>query len=816
MKELSTLEIEPRQYRAPTWERGARYGAAYACMMLAVGAAWPLIRAPFGPILVALTLLGLPLSLWLRSNGVRLHGQPINRLLLSAIVVFLTIALSLSFAIDILGNSILGGGLVRMMLMSAARSVELMVGVFLIFGVCRCLFILSDKDAFLCTLPSFAVLFLLIVVQREAAIVLYLIGWTLMTATLLALDHRHESRRGLSGFVQTSVPGQDVKLSARSLISILVLSLSCSVALSYTVAAGDPNSRSAFENFMRTVVGSLSNLSGDTGDNADAATLQTQPETTIDFRSGPPVPTRTILWKMSAEISSSDAKNPNESATIFPSYWRLSSLARYDGAAWSQPAGLSAMRVVTPQNRILENASFYDLRASRKPLANRRDVLEIAVKRAHLRVVQRLFPALASSGSIPLPTLPSALLVAKERSVAASLRANEEGTVTISETRVDRDIYVVSDVTPLPEYGVTSRTKGELARLNPQIRLSPTEREIYLQLPRKTLPNRVLDLAKRLSRNVGNLNATKSQLASGDLDSFQRAQNIAFALPRLATYTLRPPNLPDKRDATDFFLFDSQRGYCTHFAGALTVLCRAIGIPSRVVTGFANLERETNADGRMTGLSIARNANAHAWTEIWLDGVGWVPLDATPADDRGDNSPTIWGDLSDRFSALMAALWTSIQAKKTLWVGGFVAILLAMCAAFFVSRRWRERHVARSLAQRLFGKRRASKSGEISLDMEARLWQEDLAARAAIFSTYEKASKKLSKRFRPRARWQTPHDWLHDAETELREIDLSPLKTLTDLHRRAMYNPQLFSEIERQSAREVQLQIAHRNFASAK
>lgn len=806
MTELNTSEVEPRHYSAPSWERLARYGAAYACMAIAVGASWPLIRAPFGPLLLLFLGLGLPLSLWLRGNGIRIGGRPVNRLLLSAIVMTLTFVLSATFVASTLGAAVLGGGLLRLMLLSAGRSVELMVGVFLIFGVCRCLFILTDKDAFLCTLPSFAVLFLLIVVQREPTIVLYFILWTLMTATLLTLDHRHESRRGLSGFVLTNVPGQDVKLSARSLASILILSLSCSIALSYTLAAGDPNNRSAFESFMRAVVGSLSSLSGDNNSDADATSVtQTQPETTIDYRSGPPLPTRTVIWKMRAEISPIDRSVRNRRARfddliIFPTYWRLSSLARYDGATWSQASGLGSLNIVAPQRKIVENGLFYDLRARQKPLKNGDAVRDIVIKAGHLRVVQTLFPALPSSGSVPIPVLPNALVFARGKTGNGIVRRSAEGLVTISETRTDRNLFVVSDVTPLPEYGVTGITKSGLARKNPQLKMSAFERGIYLQLPEK-LPIRVLDLAKRLA-------GTSSR------DPYQRAQNIAFALPKMATYTLRPPTLPDERDATDFFLFDSRRGYCTHFAGALTVLCREIGIPSRVVTGFANLEREVNSDGRNTGLGIARSSNAHAWTEIWLDGIGWVPLDATPADDRGDNSPTIWGDISDRFSSLMATLWISIQAHKALYGGAVAALLTIAAIAFFVTRRLHERNVARSLARRLFGKRRNAQN-EI-VDENAREWQEDLATRAQIFSVYNKASKNLAKRFRPRAGWQTPHDWLHDAETELHEIDLSPLQTLTDLHRRAMYNPQLFSEAERQSARELKEQIARHKFVPAK
>lgn len=815
MTELAVLEIEPRSYKVPSWELGVRYIAAYMCMALAVSAAWPLLRAPFGPLLLLIIGVGLPLSLKLRFNSVRFRGRPLNRLMLSSVILFLTLGLSVAFVSSVVDLAAFGGGLwSAMMIFSAGRSVELMIGVFLIFGVCRCLFILSDKDAFLCTLPSFAVLFLLIVVQREPIIVLDFIGWTLMTATLLALDHRQESRRGLSGFVSANAPGQDVRLSARSLATILIISLSCSIALSYTLAAGDPNNRSAFESFLRLVIGGLNSVSGDNSSNTEAAT-QSEPQSIIDYRSGPPLPTRTVLWKMAAQVWSVGAKvNARDVAgvAVYPTYWRLSSLARYDGAAWLQGIGVSSFRVVTAQPRVETPENFnrrqirlFDLRSALTTVQRQKKVDKlgdyvsaIPVAPGKTRIEQILSPAVASSGSVPLPVLPDAQFTVKGGSDKATLRTGGEGTVTLSETHLNRQIVVVSDVTPVPEYGGNSSLNNGTLPLDPHLKMSDRARRFYLQLPK--MPVRVLELARRLSR--------------GEREPLRQAQKIAFALPQMATYTLRPPNLPDERDATDFFLFDSRRGYCTHFAGALTVLCRELGIPARVVSGFASVERETAEDGRPTGYIIARSSNAHAWTEIWLDGIGWVPLDATPADDRGDNSPTVWGDLSDRFSSAMAALWISMQAKSALWIGGFGLLLLFALAALSVSKRLHERNLARGLAKRLFGMRLGKRAGgqaETSQEVQA-----DLETRATIFSTYNKTTKKLARCFRPRAGWQTPHDWLHDAQTELQNVDLTPLQTLTDLHRRAMYNPQLFSETERQSVREIQNQIKRHKYVAAK
>ena len=90
------------------------------------------------------------------------------------------------------------------------------------------------------------------------------------------------------------------------------------------------------------------------------------------------------------------------------------------------------------------------------------------------------------------------------------------------------------------------------------------------------------------------------------------------------TYTLTPPELG--RDSVDEFLFSTQQGYCEHFSSAFTFLMRAAGIPARVVTGYQG--------GYFNGVGnyyVVRQSDAHAWSEVWLEGRGWVRVDPTAA-----------------------------------------------------------------------------------------------------------------------------------------------------------------------------------------
>ncbi|MGH8561645.1 MAG: transglutaminase TgpA family protein, partial [Nevskiales bacterium] len=90
-------------------------------------------------------------------------------------------------------------------------------------------------------------------------------------------------------------------------------------------------------------------------------------------------------------------------------------------------------------------------------------------------------------------------------------------------------------------------------------------------------------------------------------------------------YTLEPPLLA-QASAMDDFLFNTRRGFCEHYASAFTLLMRAAGIPARVVTGY--LGGELSAAG---GHFTVRQSDAHAWSEVWLPGEGWVRVDPTAA-----------------------------------------------------------------------------------------------------------------------------------------------------------------------------------------
>lgn len=106
------------------------------------------------------------------------------------------------------------------------------------------------------------------------------------------------------------------------------------------------------------------------------------------------------------------------------------------------------------------------------------------------------------------------------------------------------------------------------------------------------------------------------------------AQIVDHALRMYRTdgfsYTLEPP--PVGRNSIDDFLFRTRAGFCEHYAGSFTFLMRAAGIPARVVTGYQGGSRNLYGD-----YYVIRQQDAHAWSEVWIDGRGWVRVDPTAA-----------------------------------------------------------------------------------------------------------------------------------------------------------------------------------------
>ena len=141
-------------------------------------------------------------------------------------------------------------------------------------------------------------------------------------------------------------------------------------------------------------------------------------------------------------------------------------------------------------------------------------------------------------------------------------------------------------------------------------------------------------------------------------------------------YTLQPPPLGN--NPVDRFLFDTRQGFCEHYASSFAVLMRAAGIPARIVLGYQG--GEINPLGNYM---IVRQADAHAWTEVWLPGRGWYRVDPTAAVaperiDSGrsgamfDGIGASWGlNAPSELLYQLQLTWDALNASWNEWILGY-------------------------------------------------------------------------------------------------------------------------------------------------
>ena len=144
----------------------------------------------------------------------------------------------------------------------------------------------------------------------------------------------------------------------------------------------------------------------------------------------------------------------------------------------------------------------------------------------------------------------------------------------------------------------------------PPIRLTPALRQTYLQLP--MLDARIWELAHSVTE--------ARETPEG------KARLIENYLRKTYGYTLELPEVEASQPIADF-LFRRKKGHCEYFASSMALMLRTIGIPSRVVTGFAG-----GIYNPISGWYVVRASDAHSWVEAYLPHLGWTTFDPTPAD----------------------------------------------------------------------------------------------------------------------------------------------------------------------------------------
>lgn len=256
------------------------------------------------------------------------------------------------------------------------------------------------------------------------------------------------------------------------------------------------------------------------------------------------------------------------------SYWRLTALDIFDGDRW---------------------ASRGSFREADGPLSR-------AVTDGSAQAVTQTFDILA----LDAIWLPAAFEAVEIHADEGEVRWDEESSTLIVGPDVESSdglrYEVVSHVFDHQATALAAAPAGEVPR---------AIADRYLDLP-DDFPDRV----RRLAADIVAGADTPYARARALQDSFRDGS---------FTYSLDvPPG--QSSSAIESFLFETKRGFCQQFAGAYAAMARSIGLPARVAVGFTPGQPDPTTPGRY----VVRGENAHAWPEVYLAGIGWVPFEPTP------------------------------------------------------------------------------------------------------------------------------------------------------------------------------------------
>ena len=359
------------------------------------------------------------------------------------------------------------------------------------------------------------------------------------------------------------------------------------------------------------------------------------------------------LWQVplakSAETGLSDTVKPGDIAKLtrssklafradfgqqnIPSYsqlyWRAMVLENYDGRQWSRARAIKN----SVDNTV--NVNINSLKANEIDMVPLN--YQVTVEPSFQKYLFALAPAISTN---------------KQQGINAS------ADYTFTSSHI---------ITQPKSYQLSSYLAEPLA-----LELTNKSRDINLHYPRGSNP-RLEQMARRLQHQYPNVE--------------RRAQAVlSLITEQQYSYTLQPPLLHN--NSLDQFFFDTKAGFCVHYASSFTLLMRASGIPARMVTGYLGGEfNETSRSGKpiKKGHLSIYQYDAHAWSEIWIQGKGWLRIDPTAAVDpqRVDSG---WStQLLQQQSALSNDFVSLYRFKSIAWLN---AIRLQLDALDYQWTRW--------------------------------------------------------------------------------------------------------------------------------
>ena len=177
------------------------------------------------------------------------------------------------------------------------------------------------------------------------------------------------------------------------------------------------------------------------------------------------------------------------------------------------------------------------------------------------------------------------------------------------------EIFLTRDVAPGDSYSFETRLPADDAAL-------VAAAKAVLEKPDKNY-QAMLDSYTALPEGIDQqVYALAIELTQNEATPAEKALAIEEHLARNYRYTLEGGVPAAGQDFVSYFLLESKEGYCSYFASSMAVMCRIAGIPARYVEGYFIRAEED-------GETIVTGKNAHAWVEVYLNGLGWTPFDPT-------------------------------------------------------------------------------------------------------------------------------------------------------------------------------------------
>ncbi len=271
----------------------------------------------------------------------------------------------------------------------------------------------------------------------------------------------------------------------------------------------------------------------------------------------------------------------------------------YDGQGWYDSAALGRFRFTSPLWRGKRREAFsVDKPSSRKTAGLYSKVSRVVSLEVSMTVRHR---SLFGNGKVEKVVL--------DFSDDSEVFFNSQGELYLTEVPDLAQKYTLR--TRVYDRGkeLFNDFMGQLIRMS-----AYTKDKEYEEIARLccTVPDTVEPFVYELAQEI-------TQYCSTDYD---KALAIEAWLSENCTYT-KNPGTPEKgRDFVSAFL-EEREGYCTYYASAMTILARIVGLPARYVTGYGLKQEGTKS----TEHFVATNATAHAWTQIYFYGVGWLDFD---------------------------------------------------------------------------------------------------------------------------------------------------------------------------------------------